>query len=87
MSFHLFTGTDTYLVTPELRDAVNVACALEKPLLIRGEPGNARDSLYNAIRDMRAREAITVAFTPIPGSRIRELSAQFNIVLGFTPQG
>ena len=27
MSFHLFTGTDTYLVTPELRDAVNVACA------------------------------------------------------------
>ena len=39
MSFHRFKGTDSYLVTPELRDAVNVAVALEKPLLVRGEPG------------------------------------------------
>jgi len=49
MSFHLFTGTDTYLVTPELRDAVNVACALEKPLLIRGEPGTGKTVLAEAI--------------------------------------
>jgi len=49
MSFHSFTGTDTYLVTPELRDAVNVACALEKPLLIRGEPGTGKTVLAEAI--------------------------------------
>ena len=49
MSFHLFTGTDTYLVTPELRDAVNVACALEKPLLIRGEPGTGKTVLAEEV--------------------------------------
>ena len=51
MSFHLFTGTETYLVTPELRDAVNVACALEKPLLIRGEPGTGKTVLAEAIAE------------------------------------
>ncbi len=51
MSFHLFTGTNTYLVTPELRDAVNVACALEKPLLIRGEPGTGKTVLAEAIAE------------------------------------
>ncbi len=56
-------------------------------LYVRGEAGNARDGLYTRIRDLRAREAITVAFTPVQGSRIRELQARFDIILGFTPQG
>jgi MoxR-like ATPase len=51
MAFHLFTGTDRYLVTPDLRDAVNVACALEKPLLIRGEPGTGKTVLAEAIAE------------------------------------
>lgn len=54
---------------------------------IRGEPANARDGIYNFIRDARAREAVTVAFTPIRESRIGELAARFDIVLGITPQG
>ena len=59
MSFHLFTGTDTYLVTPELRDAVNVACALEKPLLIRGEPGTGKTVLAEAIAENVEMELLT----------------------------
>jgi MoxR-like ATPase len=51
MSIHRFSGTDTYLVTPELRDAVNVAIALEKPLLIRGEPGTGKTVLAEAIAE------------------------------------
>lgn len=59
MSFHLFTGTDTYLVTPELRDAVNVSCALEKPLLIRGEPGTGKTVLAEAIAQNLSKPLLT----------------------------
>jgi protocatechuate 3,4-dioxygenase beta subunit len=53
---------------------------------VKGEPGNAKDGIYNSIRDPKARESITVDFAPIPKSRIGELAANFNIVLGFTPE-
>lgn len=53
---------------------------------VKGEPGNARDGIYNSIRDKKARESITVDFAPIKESRIGELAASFNIVLGFTPE-
>ena len=59
MLFHLFTGTDTYLVTPELRDAVNVACALEKPLLIRGEPGTGKTVLAEVIAENLDKQLLT----------------------------
>lgn len=49
MSFDQFNGTDSYLVTVELRDAVNVSIALEKPLLIRGEPGTGKTVLAEAV--------------------------------------
>jgi MoxR-like ATPase len=44
-----FKGTDDYLTSPELRDAVNVAIDLEKPLLIKGEPGTGKTVLAEAI--------------------------------------
>ncbi|MEM8930645.1 MAG: MoxR family ATPase [Acidobacteriota bacterium] len=49
MSFHQFTGTDDYLASSDLRDAVNVAIALERPLLIKGEPGTGKTRLAEAI--------------------------------------
>lgn len=54
-------------------------------LYIRGEPRNERDGIWRGIRDARAREAVTVAFAPLKDSRAGELSAQFDIVMGFTP--
>jgi MoxR-like ATPase len=51
MSFERFQGTSDYLASPALRDAVNVAVALEKPLLIRGEPGTGKTRLAEAIAE------------------------------------
>ena len=43
--FDLFRGTDTYIASEELRHAVNVAVALARPLLVRGEPGTGKTLL------------------------------------------
>ncbi len=43
--FDQFQGTDTYIASDELRHAVNVAVALARPLLVRGEPGTGKTLL------------------------------------------
>ncbi|MCS6775710.1 MAG: protocatechuate 3,4-dioxygenase [Chloroherpetonaceae bacterium] len=52
---------------------------------VRGEPRNERDGILRSIRDPKQRESVIVSFTPLPGSRIGELTARFDIVMGFTP--
>jgi len=44
-SFEQFQGTDEYIASEQLRHAVNVAFALERPLLVRGEPGTGKTLL------------------------------------------
>ncbi|MBA2544663.1 MAG: MoxR family ATPase [Deltaproteobacteria bacterium] len=43
--FDQFRGTASYIASDELRHAVNVAVALERPLLVRGEPGTGKTLL------------------------------------------
>ncbi len=40
-----FTGTDTYVATDDLTVAVNAAVTLERPLLVKGEPGTGKTEL------------------------------------------
>ena len=49
MDFRSFRGTDRYLTSPSLEAAVNCALALERPLLVRGEPGTGKTQLAEAI--------------------------------------
>jgi MoxR-like ATPase len=44
-TFDRFQGTDRYIVDDALRAAVNVALALERPLLVKGEPGTGKTLL------------------------------------------
>ncbi|HEY0990926.1 MAG TPA: MoxR family ATPase [Kofleriaceae bacterium] len=44
-AFDQFHGTSSYIASEELRHAVNVAVALARPLLVRGEPGTGKTLL------------------------------------------
>jgi MoxR-like ATPase len=47
--FRRFAGTASYLTSPALQAAVNCALALERPLLVKGEPGTGKTLLADAI--------------------------------------
>jgi protocatechuate 3,4-dioxygenase beta subunit len=53
---------------------------------IKGHPGNERDSLWRGIRDPRQRESVTIDFAPLPGSKVGELTARWDIVMGQVPE-
>jgi MoxR-like ATPase len=47
-----FDGTATYVASDELKTAVNAAIRLERPLLIKGEPGTGKTLLAQEIADV-----------------------------------
>ncbi len=44
-----FKGTEEYVLSPELKDNVNVSIALGRPLLVKGEPGTGKTLLAHSI--------------------------------------
>jgi MoxR-like ATPase len=54
-----FEGTDNYVATEDLKVAVNAAIALERPLLIKGEPGTGKTVLAYEIAKALDAELIT----------------------------
>ena len=73
--------------TPHIHVKVrkNDKVVLSTQCYIKGEPQNAKDGIYKSLRDPKQSSAVTVAFDPLPGSRIGELAARFDIVVGMTP--
>ena len=52
---------------------------------IQWHPENQRDGIFQSIRDEKMRELLLVHFRPIQESKIGELAARFDVVLGVTP--
>lgn len=73
--------------TPHIHFGVslNGKRVLTTQLLIKGHPQNERDGVLRAIQDPKLRELIMTDFTPIKDSKIGELAAKFDLVLGQTP--
>lgn len=53
-----FSGTDRYVATPDLMMAVNAAITLQRPLLIKGEPGTGKTLLAEEVARALARQLI-----------------------------
>ena len=65
----------------------------EKKLLttecfVKGFPNNEKDGQFKQIRsrDPKGHESLCLDFTPLKGSKIGELTAKWDIVLGYTPE-
>jgi protocatechuate 3,4-dioxygenase, beta subunit len=58
---------------------------LTTQLFINGHPQNRTDGILQAIRDPLERELILVDFKPLKDSKIGELTARFDLVVGLTP--
>lgn len=54
-----FQGTDNYVATRELQVAVNAAITLQKPLLIKGEPGTGKTLLAYEVAESLGKRLIT----------------------------
>ena len=51
MSFNQFKGASNYIADPELMAAVNAAITLQRPLLVKGEPGTGKTMLAHAVTE------------------------------------
>ncbi len=59
MSFDRFSGASRYIADQDLLAAVNASIALQRPLLVKGEPGTGKTMLAHALSEALDRELVS----------------------------
>lgn len=74
--------------TPHIHLAVKIRGKKElvTQCYIKGHPQNEKDGIWSRIADRRQRDSVTVDFAPLAGSRVGELAARWDLVMGLTPE-
>lgn len=74
--------------TPHIHMAVSAKGErkLTTQCYIKGEPRNDKDFILKRIKDNNIRNSLIVPFERLPDSKLNEVSARFDIVLGWTPK-
>jgi len=74
--------------TPHIHMAVsrNGTRLLTTQLLVNGHPQNEGDGVFQSAGDEAARKLLLADFKPLEGSRNGELTVNFDIILGATPE-
>lgn len=73
--------------TPHIHFAINRGDRrlLTTQMYVKGHQQNERDGIFRSIRDKKQQESVAVEFKPLKDSKLGELVANFDIVLGRTP--
>lgn len=73
--------------TPHIHMAVSTRGkrVLTTQCYVKNEPRNHKDFILQRVKDTKARDSLVVPFNPLKDSKVGEVSARFDIVLGFTP--
>ncbi|CAN5431774.1 protocatechuate 3,4-dioxygenase [soil metagenome] len=53
---------------------------------VKGHPGNERDGIWKNVKDEKQKANITIDFAKIKDSKLGELAATFDVVVGMTPE-
>jgi protocatechuate 3,4-dioxygenase beta subunit len=58
---------------------------LTTQMYIKGHPGNAKDRIFTSA-GMKGMAALSTDFTPVKGSKLGEVAAKWDVILGVTPE-
>lgn len=58
---------------------------LTTQMLVKGDPQNERDGIFRVIKEARLRESLMAEFKAVKDSKIGELAAHWDVVVGVTP--
>ena len=59
---------------------------LTTQIYTKGDPRNEKDRILNSIKEAKAREMLIAPYKPLAGSKTDELSVNFDVIIGVTPE-